>query len=59
MKLTRGKLLKCDDWSDWQTSEFLQLDQYDAQGMFGEPTDAADDAAIFFSGMDIRHQSFG
>ncbi len=30
MKLTRGKLLRQDDWSDWQTSEFLQLDQYDA-----------------------------
>jgi hypothetical protein len=26
MKLTRGKLLKRDDWSDWQNSEFLQLD---------------------------------
>ncbi len=37
MRLTRGKLLKQDDWQDWQASEFLQLDQYDAQGMFGEP----------------------
>ncbi len=25
MKLTRGKLLKWDDWLDWQNSEFLQL----------------------------------
>jgi hypothetical protein len=34
MKLTRGRLLKHDDWSDWQQSEYLQLDQYDGQGMF-------------------------
>jgi hypothetical protein len=27
MKLTRGKLLKQDDWSDWQNSEYLQLNQ--------------------------------
>jgi hypothetical protein len=37
MKLTRGKLLCQDDWSKWQTSEFLQLDQYDSQDMFGSP----------------------
>jgi hypothetical protein len=37
MRLTRGKLLKQTDWSDWQHSEFLQLDQYDAQGMFRAP----------------------
>ncbi len=47
MKLTWGKLLKRDDWSDWQNSEFLQLDQYDAQGMFGNPVAAADGNAIF------------
>jgi hypothetical protein len=33
MQLTRGKLLKQDDWQDWQASEFLQLNQYNAQGM--------------------------
>jgi len=27
-RLTRGKLLKQDDWSDWQESESVQLDQY-------------------------------
>ncbi len=37
MLLTRGKLLKQPDWNDWQMSEFLQLDQYDEQGMFGCP----------------------
>ncbi len=47
MKLTCGKLLKWDDWLDWQNSEFLQLDQYDAQGMFGNLVAAADGDAIF------------
>jgi hypothetical protein len=47
MKLTRGKLINRDDWLNWQDSEFLQLNQYDAQGMFGDPVDAGDDHAIF------------
>jgi hypothetical protein len=33
MCLTQGKLLKQHDWHDWQDLEFLQLDQYFAQGM--------------------------
>jgi hypothetical protein len=37
MKLTHGKLLRQDDWNAWQDSEFLQLDQYYAQNMFGSP----------------------
>jgi len=40
MKLTRGKLLQQDDWTNWQASEYLQLDQYNAQGMFGTPCSA-------------------
>jgi hypothetical protein len=47
MRLTRGKLLKQADWSDWQNSEYLQLDQYDAQGMFGTPIPMSDDNAVF------------
>ena len=47
MHLTRGKLLKQDDWSDWQGSEYLQLDQYDAQGMFGEPVAVTQEDAVF------------
>ncbi len=47
MKLTRGKLLQQDDWSDWQESEYLQLNQYDAQGMFGSPVAATEEDAIF------------
>ncbi len=47
MKLTCGKLINWDDWLDWQDSKFLQLDQYNAQGMFGDPVAAGDDDAIF------------
>ena len=47
MRLTRGKLLKQDDWSDWQGSEYLQLNQYDAQGMFGEPVAMSEEDAVF------------
>jgi hypothetical protein len=47
MKLTHGKLLNQEDWSAWHESEYLQLDQYNAQGMFGDPINAKDDAAIF------------
>ncbi len=37
MKLTRGKLAKQEEWPEWQQSEYLQLDQYEKQGMFGDP----------------------
>ena len=37
MKLTRSKLFKQDDWNEWEQSEFLQLDQYEKQYMFGTP----------------------
>jgi hypothetical protein len=47
MRLTQGKLLCQDDWSTWQASEFLQLDQYDAQKMFGTPVAATSDNAVF------------
>jgi len=47
MKLTRGKLLSQDNWTDWQDSEYLQLDQYDAQGMFGNPVLSQEGDAIF------------
>jgi hypothetical protein len=47
MRLTRGKLLNQDDWSDWQGSEYLQLDQYDAQGMFGKPVAVTQEDAVF------------
>ena len=47
MRLICGKLLQQDDWSDWQDSEYLQLDQYDAQGMFGDPVATTKDDAVF------------
>jgi hypothetical protein len=45
--LTRGVLLRQSDWDDWQQSEFLQLDQYELQNMFGEPIAVANGSAIF------------
>ena len=58
MKLTRGKLLKGPDWDEWQSSEYLQLNQYHTQGMFGTPTMVDDDAAIPHS-MDLWYQGPG
>ncbi len=48
MQLTHGKLLQQDDWSNWQESEYLQLDQYNAQGMFGNPIAVDKEDAVFF-----------
>jgi hypothetical protein len=47
MRLTRGRLLKQVDWTDWQDSEYLQLDQYDKQTMFGNPIAVNKDDAVF------------
>jgi hypothetical protein len=47
MHLTQGKLLKQQDWHNWQDSEFLQLDQYFTQGMFGDPCAVTSDEAVF------------
>ena len=47
MKLTRGKLLQMQDWNDWLESEYLQLNQYHRQGMFGDPVAPKDGDAIF------------
>ena len=49
MRLTRGKLLKQPDWDEWQASEYLQLDQNDAQGMFGQPIPMVEDMSVFHS----------
>ncbi len=48
MRLTRGKLLKQDDWTKWQESEYLQLDQYFNQRMLGDPTIPTEDDATFY-----------
>jgi hypothetical protein len=47
MKLTQGKLLKQPDWNDWRDSEYLQLNQYYDQGLFGTPQLVDEDAAVF------------
>ncbi len=47
MRLTRGNLLRQDDWFGWQASEFLQLDQYNAQKMFGPPVAITSEDAVF------------
>jgi hypothetical protein len=47
MKLTCGKLLQQQDWSDWQDLEYLQLNQYKDQGKFGKPVAVTKDDAIF------------
>ena len=36
--LTRRRLMQQPDWEDWFKSEHLQLDQYETQNMFSEPT---------------------
>ena len=46
-KLTRGKLIRQDDWNEWRDSEWLQLDQYYEQGMFGDPVYVKDKTKIF------------
>jgi hypothetical protein len=46
---TWGKLLKQPDWEEWQMLEFLQLDPYDAQGMFGQPVPQLEDMVVFHS----------
>jgi hypothetical protein len=47
MRLTHGRLLKQDDWRDWQGSEFLQLDQYDDQHCFGDPISVEKEDSVF------------
>lgn len=46
-KLTRGKLIRQNDWDEWQQSEWKQLDQYYSQGMFGNPTEVLDRSQVF------------
>ena len=47
MKLAQGKLLKEDDWDVFQKSKYTQLDQYNDQGVFGEPVPVTDKGAVF------------
>jgi hypothetical protein len=47
IRLTHGCLLKQDDWMDWQTSEYLQLNQYADHGCFSAPTPVDKDNVVF------------
>jgi hypothetical protein len=46
-KLTHRKLLEQDDWKDWESSEHLQLDQYEQQFMFGTPCKPTKKSAVY------------
>ena len=45
--LKRCKFLKQEDWKLWETSEWLQLDQYKRQNMFGNPVPIQPDQYLF------------
>jgi hypothetical protein len=47
-KFNRRSLQKQSDWPEWRDSEWIQLDNYDKQGMFGIPCTAPLGASIFF-----------
>jgi hypothetical protein len=47
-KFNRRSLQKQSDWPEWRDSEWIQLNNYDKQGMFGIPCTAPFDASIFF-----------
>jgi hypothetical protein len=47
MKLTHGKLTQQQDWADWQSLEYLQLNQYKDQGMFGSLFIVSEDEDVF------------
>ena len=46
-KLTRGKLLRQPDWTEWCASKWTQLDQYYDQGMFRKPVRVDFNEAVF------------
>jgi hypothetical protein len=47
-KFNRRTLQKQLDWKDWLTAEWIQLDNYAKQNMFGTPCTAPIYASIFF-----------
>jgi hypothetical protein len=44
----RRSLQKQSDWPEWRDSEWVQLDNYSKQGIYGTPCTAPIDASIFF-----------
>jgi hypothetical protein len=47
-KFNGRSIQKQSDWHEWRDSEWVQMDNYDRQGMFGTPCTAPIDALIFF-----------
>jgi hypothetical protein len=47
-KFNRHSLQKQSDWPEWRDSKWVQLENYDKQGMFGTPCTAPINASIFF-----------
>ena len=43
----RKQLLKKEDWCEWEQSKWLQLDQYECQGIFGAPCAQPTGSRIF------------
>ena len=39
--------MKQDDWTDWEASEFLQIEQYVKQLMFGDPVQVESQSEVF------------
>jgi hypothetical protein len=47
-KFNRSMLQKQLDWNEWLAIEWIQLDNYDKQKMFGTPCTAPVDASVFY-----------
>jgi hypothetical protein len=47
-KFNRRTLQKQLDWNDWLAAEWIQLDNYDNQAMFGAPCTAPINASVFY-----------
>jgi hypothetical protein len=47
-KFNRHTLHQQLDWKDWLAAEWIQLDNYAKQNMFGTPCTVPIDAPIFF-----------
>lgn len=47
VNLTRGKLIKGIDWDEWKQFKYKQLNQYNEQGMSGEPKMTTKDSSVF------------
>jgi hypothetical protein len=56
-KFNRRTLRKQLDWNDWLATEWSQLDNYDTQGMFGNPCTAPVESFSFLLGLVVLYQA--